>query len=202
MAEPTLVSVDLETGGTDLGAAPLIAIGACAVDRDWEAEWSRLPAVIEQAGAGGPFHEGALFYVELRPQPWNAWDEGSVQFHGLTRDHLAEKATHPLDALRALASWLAQLGPAPYRLVSHNAAFDWAHLQHCHHHYGIDDPFDPFPVCTKNLARGIFRHETDDLSGQTGLRARLGMKEHLGSHNALADALSQAVLYRRLLTVP
>ena len=196
----TLVSVDLETGGTLLSASPIIAIGACRADRDWEAEWPRPEEVLVQARAHrGPFVEDDLFYCELRPPEGLPWSEDAVQFHGLSRAHLLEHGTHPAEGLRAFVAWVRSLaGPdATYRLVSHNAAFDWAHLAAHFVRHDLDDPFDPFPACTKNIARGVFRKES--LSGQTALAPVLGMPPHLGKHVALADALSQAVLFNKLL---
>ena len=199
----TLVSVDLETAGTLLSATPIIAIGACRVDHDWEARWPGLPDVLARARATrGPLAEADLFYCELRPPEGMPWSEDAVQFHGLTRDHLLDHDTHPAQALQAFVTWVRGLaGPeATYRLVSHNAAFDWAHLASHFIRYDLDDPFDPFPACTKNIARGVFRKE--ESSGQTALAPLLGMPDHLGKHVALADALSQAVLYRKLMERP
>ena len=96
-------------------------------------------------------------------------------------------------------------GSWAFRLVSHNASFDWAHLTSHLLHHDLANPFDPFPACTKNIARGRFAEDVaakgDNQSGQTSLAQRLSMPTHLGKHNALADALSQAVLYRRLTDV-
>jgi len=198
----TPVSVDLETGGTDLGASPIIAVGACLADVDWESRWDELPALMERARAQrGPFETPELFYCELRPPVWSAWSERSVQFHKLTLAHLEEHGTAQLEGLQAFVAWVrARTEPdAPARLVSHNAAFDWAHLGAHFVHYALEDPFDPFPACTKNIARGRFRERGEALSGQTALAPVLGMPEHLGKHVALADALSQAVLYQKLL---
>ncbi len=199
---PTCISVDLETGGTDLGASPIISIGACLATHDWEAEWDRLADTVERAGEmTGSFSEPHLFYCELQPPRWAPWNVESEQFHGLSRERLATR-THPVAALQAFVAWVASTGPAPHRLVSHNASFDWAHLAAHFVRYEVADPFDPFPACTKNIARGVFRADGDAMSGQTALRETLGMRTHLGPHNALADALSQAVLYQRLLSTP
>ena len=210
--EPVLVSIDLETSGTVLGASPILSIGACRVTRDWESEWERLGPVIDAAGATrGAFVQDDLFYVELTPPDTRIWLTEAVRFHKLKRAHLQDHGTHPVDALRAFLTWLYALGGGPpdrtsgptYRLVSHNASFDWAHL--CSHlnHYALPEPFDPFPACTKNIARGRFRQDVtkhgDHWSGQTKLGSLLDMPKHHGKHNALADALSQAVLYNKLM---
>jgi len=196
---PTLISVDLETAGTDLGASPIIAIGACLATYDWEAEWDRLADVVADAGElTTPFAEERLFYCELRPPRWAPWSVESEQYHELSRERLANR-THPVAALQAFVQWVGRAGNAPYRLVSHNASFDWAHLAAHFIRYEVDDPFDPFPACTKNIARGVFRASGEALTGQTALREQLKMRDHLGPHNALADALSQAVLHQRLL---
>lgn len=209
--DPILVSIDLETSGTVLGASPILSIGACRADRDWAAEWERLGPVVDQAGATqGAFREPDLFYVELVPPDTRIWLTQAVRFHKLKKAHLEAHGTHPVEALRAFLDWLYALGGGPpdrqhgpsYRLVSHNASFDWAHL--CSHlnHYALPEPFEPFPACTKNIARGRFREEIakhdDSWSGQTRLGKLLDMPQHHGKHNALADALSQAVLYQRL----
>lgn len=200
--QPTLISVDLETGGTTLGASPIIAVGACRADVDWAARWAELPSVLARARAQiGPFEEPDLFYCELRPPAWAPWSEAAVAFHGLTLPHLLEHGTPQSDALAAFVAWVRRLAvpPGEARLVSHNAAFDWAHLSAHLVRYDLDDPFDPFPACTKNIARGRFRDRGDASSGQTALAPVLGMPRHLGKHDALADALSQAVLYQRLM---
>jgi DNA polymerase III epsilon subunit-like protein len=206
--EPILVSIDLETSGTILGASPILAIGACRATHDWEAEWDQLGPIIDSAAATvGPMVKDDLFYVELSPPDTRIWITQAVRFHKLKKAHLEERGTHPFDALRAFLDWLYALGGGPdsgatYRLVSHNASFDWAHL--CSHlnHYALPEPFDPFPACTKNIARGRFHDEVaehgDYWSGQTKLASVLGMPKHHGKHNALADALSQAVLYNKL----
>lgn len=204
---PRLVSVDLETSGTLLPASPIIAIGACVVDRDYAAEWDRCGRVVREAKAcaerGTAYADDAVFYAELRPPEGRPWVASSVRFHRLRRADLDARGLPPATALQAFLDWLAPLAAGgPARLVSHNAAFDWAHLTSHLLHHDLPNPFDPFPACTKNMARGRFAAELavkgDAVSGQTSLAARLDLPRHLGKHNALADALSQAVLYRRL----
>lgn len=200
--EATLISVDLETGGTLLGASPIIAVGACLVSPRWEAEWDSLATLLAEAKATpGVFVREGLFYTELQLHAGAYWDDFAEGIHGLSRERLAAFGLPPVEGLKAFVDWVhQQAGPeARYRLVSHNAAFDWAHLQAWFVRYALPDPFDPFPACTKNIARGRFRAEGEAYSGQTALGPLLGLPPHLGKHNALADALSQSLLYQKLM---
>lgn len=199
---PTLISVDLETSGTLMGASPIIAIGACLVEREWASRWDELRELLaETRQTPGVFSTNELFYCEINPPEGDPWSVPSEAFHGLSPERLAAYGISPVSALSAFGDWVRARGPAKegFRLVSHNAAFDWAHLGGHFVRYGLNDPFDPFPACTKNIARGRFREAGDRRTGQTHLRKHFGMPSHLGKHNALADALSQAVLFARLM---
>lgn len=169
------ISIDIETGGPVPSKYAILSIGACLVDD---------PEV--------------TFYVELKPEHTLATSE-ALAVTGLNIDMLLERGERPERAMSMFEDWILSETPAGQRpvFVAFNAAFDWMF---------IADYFERF------LGRNPFGHSALDIkafamgAGNTSWAATsmdVLSAEHLGgrslTHNALADAVDQAELFRHLL---
>jgi len=171
----TYISVDVETAGPNPSQYALLSIGAClALD----------PA--------------QTFYVELKPDK-SSFTPEALAVCGLDLDELPRSGLPPEQALLQFEAWLASVTPPDGRpvFVAFNAPFDWMFVAEYFHRY---------------LGRNPFGHSALDIKayfmGQNGVTwAETGFAQvsnHLATHhplthNALQDALDQAVLFRKML---
>ena len=175
LAEP-YVSVDVETAGPIPATHALLAIGACLVADPRE-----------------------QFYVELRPER-DAVDPTAMAVHGLSMEELARDGVPPAEAMAEFERWLVRAcgnGQRPV-FVGFNAPFDWMFVADAFH---------------RLLGRNPFGHSALDIKayfmGATGVRwsetsmahvtSRFYGGERVLTHNALQDAVQQAVLFRAML---
>ncbi len=169
------ISVDIETAGPVPSKYAILSIGACLVEDPEE-----------------------TFYVELQPEHTAAMPE-ALAVTGLSIDSLLERGERPERAMSMFEDWILTQVPGGSRPVftAFNAAFDWMF---------IADYFERF------LGRNPFGHSALDIkafamgSGNTSWAATsmdVLSAQHLGgrslTHNALADAVDQAELFRHLL---
>jgi ribonuclease T len=169
------ISVDIETAGPVPSRYAVLSIGACLVEDP------------EQT-----------FYVELKPEHTAALPE-ALAVTGLSIEALLERGERPEHAMSMFEDWILNQTTSGARPVftAFNAAFDWMF---------VADYFERF------LGRNPFGHSALDIkafamgSGNTSWAATsmdVLAAEHLGgrslTHNALADAVDQAELFRHLL---
>lgn len=169
-----LISVDVEAAGPVPAEYSLLSIGACLVD-DLDRQ----------------------FYVELQPTSRRE-DPKASAIHGLSLERLAREGTPPADAMAAFADWIAESVAADVQpvFVGFNAAFDWMFVNDAFHRYLGRNPFGHAPLDVKSF-----------YMGQAGVPFRATSRRRLAEaypdirpleHHALADALDQARLFRRL----
>jgi len=167
---PRMVSVDIESAGSNPADYALLSIGACTL-----------------------LAPRANFYVELQPDKMTM-DEGAMQVHGLDLHHLAAHGQAPASALQMLEGWLADSIPdrrGPL-FLGFNAAFDWMFINDYYLHYLGRNPFGHSALDIKSFAMGL-----QQVAWQDTRMAQLNNKPL--RHNALEDALDQADIFLNLL---
>jgi len=172
---PAYISVDVETAGPTPGEYALLSIGACTV-----------------------LEPRKTFYVELQPDKDN-FDPQAMSIHQLDAAVLARSAIPPRDALLAFEQWLQETVPAPHKpiFVAFNAPFDWMFLANYFQRYLGRNPFGHSALDIKALYMGASGSSWAGTSGEF-LHA-LYLNNQSLSHNALQDAIDQAVIFMRIL---
>jgi ribonuclease T len=174
-----LISVDVEASGPSPSTGSLIAIGACVVDR---------PEL--------------TFYRELRAQQGIAWNPGTEDVHGLTREHLDANGVEPESAMRDFADWVQSVagGRKPV-MVGVNVSFDWMFVADYLERYLGRNPFGVAPLDLKSLFMGRYRlSRWSDTTKHNMLKHITVDLPH--THNALDDARMQAQICAGLLDRP
>jgi DNA polymerase III epsilon subunit-like protein len=171
----TYISVDVETAGPTPGQYALLSIGACVA-----------------------FEPAQTFYVELKPDK-SGFTPEALAVSGLDLDDLARSGLPPEQALLQFEAWVASVTPPDRRpvFVAFNAPFDWMFAAEYFHSYLGRNPFGHSALDMKAYfmgQNGVAWAETgfDNVSCHFGL-------QHPLTHNALQDALDQAILFRKML---
>ncbi len=172
---PAYISVDVETAGPTPGEFALLSIGACTVQEPRK-----------------------TFYIELRPDK-DRFDPQAMSIHQLDPAILARDASPPRDALLAFEQWLVETVPAPLKpiFVAFNAPFDWMFVADYFQRYLGRNPFGHSALDIKALYMGVSGSSWAGTSGEV-LHA-LYLDNQSLSHNALQDAIDQAVIFMRIL---
>ena len=168
------ISVDVETAGPSPDTHALLSIGAVAVNKMAD-----------------------TFYIELQPDR-PATDPEAQAVHGLSLDRLLAEGTPPKRAMQEFERWVLRVagGRRPV-FVAYNAPFDWMFVNVYFHRYLGRNPFGHGALDMKAFYMGLtgtswleIRH--GELAARYGVRAAL-------THNALADAEDQALLFKGML---
>jgi ribonuclease T len=169
------ISVDIEAAGPIPSQYALLSIGACSLS-----------------------HPRRTFYAELVPDK-NQVDPRSMQIHGLDLSRLTLEGLPPEDALRRFADWLKEITPpgcSPL-MVGFNAPFDWMFINDYFIRYLGSNPFGHSAVDIKAVYMGASGKSWAETSG-VNLHQFYDAGSQL-SHNALDDAISQAVIFEGIL---
>ena len=171
----TYISVDVETAGPYPERYSLLSVGACVVDNPAES-----------------------FYVELKPDRTTI-SESALRVSQLSMEKLLRDGTPPALAMQQFADWLRSVAPAGQRplMVSFNAPFDWAFVNHYFHECLGDNPFGHSAIDIKAFYMGLTGCPWEETS-MLYLSPRFLKGQQL-PHDALADARLQAELFRKLL---
>ena len=176
MLEELFISVDVETAGPTPGEYALLSIGACLVDD---------PSV--------------TFYAELQPDSETTSPE-AMAIHGLSLETLKQTGLPPKEAMEKFASWVKSATPATHKaiFVAFNAPFDWMYINEYFQRYLGENPFGHSALDIKAYYMG----QTGVNWGETSLKQISShfLEEHPLMHNALADALEQAEIFRKILS--
>jgi ribonuclease T len=169
------ISVDIEAAGPIPSQYALISIGACTLA-----------------------HPRQTFYVELIPDKDLA-DPLSMQIHGLDLGRLKQEGLPPPEALQQLSDWLHEVvptGEAPL-MVAFNAPFDWMFIHDYFTRYLGYNPFGHSAVDIKAVYLGATGKSWQETSGAYLHQIYDGGSKL--SHNALDDAIAQAVIFEGIL---
>ena len=168
------ISVDVETAGPAPSEYSLLALGACTITEPRQ-----------------------TFYVELKPDKPNFRAE-SLASCGLSMEKLAQEGIEPEEALRRFEAWIWGVTPAEDKpvFVGFNAAFDWMFVNDYFQRYLKRNPFGHAALDIKSYYMGRTRGEWE----KTKMRyvgAKYLDHEEL-YHNALHDAIDQAILFQKM----
>lgn len=171
------ISVDIETSGPIPGAYSMLALGACVV------------------GAAD-----RSFYSELRPLSLSAVED-AMRVIGRPLSEFADKGRDPVIVMRDFREWIARIAGASSPIfVGFNATFDWAFVNWYFHTYLGENPFGVAGADIKSYymgLTGVSWNETRSSHIQPQFKSP---QPHV--HHALADAVEQAEMFRRMISTP
>lgn len=169
------ICVDVETAGPIPSRYALLSIGACTL--------------------GAPRR---TFYVELNPDQ-ELTDPQAMAIHKLDMEVLRRDGLPPLAALSQFRDWLKEVVPAGRRplFLAFNAPFDWMFVHDYFIRYLGENPFGHSAIDIKAVYMGHSRKPWIETSGKN-LHNIFNHSKTL-THNALEDAIEQAVIFERLL---
>jgi DNA polymerase III epsilon subunit-like protein len=165
------ISVDIEAAGPIPSQYALLSIGACTLT-----------------------HPQQTFYVELIPDK-DLIDLRSMEVHGLDLQKLRHEGLPAVNALQQFADWLQDVVPIGQMplMLAFNAPFDWMFIHDYFIRYLGNNPFGHTAVDIKAFYLGASGRAWQETSG-----AHLHQLYNQGkklSHNALGDAIDQAVIF-------
>jgi DNA polymerase III epsilon subunit-like protein len=167
------ISVDVESSGPIPGEYSLLSIGACSI-----------------------YMPEKMFQCELQPASAKH-DPEALAVTGLSIAHLEKNGTPAVQAMQQFEGWLEScLTSQEEKLVfvGFNASFDWSFINYYFHKYLGRNPFGFAALDIKALymgATGAAWCETKSSKMDNVLKP-----QRKGTHDALADALYQAELFR------
>ena len=172
------ISVDVETAGPYPGRYSLLSIGACLVE-----------------------NPDRNFYVELQPVNGEFTAE-AMAIGGLSLAALEKEGISPEHAMVRFAAWIEEVVPPGARpvFVAFNAPFDWMFVHDYFYRFLGYNPFGHSAVDIKAYFMGNAAVTWAETS-LSHVTARLGGSPEL-SHNALADAIDQGILFKIMLALP
>jgi DNA polymerase III epsilon subunit-like protein len=175
MTDEVLICVDVETAGPVPGQYAMLSIGACLV-----------------------MNIAANFYIELKPDREDVVPE-ALAISGLDMDALQKNGEDPVAAMKAFASWVNVIAPAPARpvFVAFNASFDWMFINDYFHRYLGENPFGHSALDIKSYFMGQMGVNWADTSMQR--ISSFFLEERRLTHNALRDAQDQAEIFQKIL---
>jgi len=170
------ISVDIETAGAIPGMFAMLSIGACTL--------------------GEPRQ---TFYVELQPDQ-TRYDPQAMAIHNLDPDILLKDGVPAAMALNLFSDWLTTVVPAGNQplFVAFNAPFDWSFINDYFIRYLGNNPFGHSAIDIKAVYMGLSGKAWRETSGEH--LHRLFNKSRTISHNALEDAVDQAVIFEGILS--
>jgi DNA polymerase III epsilon subunit-like protein len=169
--DPCFISVDVEASGPVPPTFSMLSIGACLV-----------------------YNESVTFQRLLRPIS-DAADSKALAVSRLSLRELEQTGIAPSDTMQQFAQWVTEhaAGRTPV-FVGLNAAFDWAFINYYFVTYLGTNPFGFAPLDIKAYYAGATGAEWAE-ARSSRMTERLGATTR-ATHDALADAIAQAELFR------
>ena len=168
------ISVDIEASGPIPSKYSMLSLGACVV--------------------GDTLRN---FYAEIKPIN-DSFVPEAIEISGLSLDHLKSVGLEPGAAIKSFAEWIefssSNITPI---FVGFNAPFDWQFINWYFHVYAGYNPFGINAIDIKAYfmgAAGISWNKTSSSNLPEWLKV-----ENKDKHNALSDAISQSIIFERLL---
>jgi DNA polymerase III epsilon subunit-like protein len=168
------ISVDIETAGPNPSQYSLLSIGACLVSQPQQS-----------------------LYIELQPIN-NALLPEAFEIHGLSIEILMEEGVSPGEAMSRFEAWLHEVVPADQLplFVAFNAPFDWMFVNDYFHRYLGHNPFGHAALDIKAYYMGFSGCSWRETAMRDVSFNLLDGRKI--SHNALEDAIDQAIIFTRL----
>lgn len=173
----TYICVDVETAGPIPSRYALLSIGACTL--------------------GTPRR---TFYVELKPDT-ELTDGSAMAIHKLGMQKLHKEGSPPDQALAQFRNWIEEVIPSGRKpiFLAFNAPFDWMFIHDYFIRYLGENPFGHSAIDIKAVYMGFSGKPWVETSGK--YLHNIFNKSKALSHNALEDAIDQAVMFEGLLTM-
>lgn len=172
-------SVDVETSGPIPGEYSLLSIGACVVG-----------------------DTARRFYIELQPVNDN-YAAAALVIANLALADLRARGVAPQAAMAQFAAWVRENADGARAVfVGFNAAFDWSFVNYYFVKFlGIqDNPFGHSALDIKSYYMGAFGTTFAETS-MIQLPTEIHPPDNQLTHNALEDAIQQAEIFERILTL-
>ncbi len=170
------ISVDIEASGPIPGDYSMLSLGACVVG-----------------------DTARNFYVEFVPLNDNFTPQ-AMQTCDLSLAELRARGTEPKTAMTEFGKWVQETADGAYPvMVGFNSPFDWSFVNYYFIHFVGKNPLGHSALDIKSYYMGAY-HTT---WSQTSLKHFPPELNHLSkplAHNALADAIQQAVIFEKLLS--
>lgn len=169
------ICVDVETAGPIPSRYALLSIGACTLGASRQ-----------------------TFYAELKPDK-ELTDAEAMSIHKLDMQKLFAEGLPPQVALAQFRDWMQEVIPAGRKPVflAFNAPFDWMFIHDYFIRYLGENPFGHSAIDIKAVYMGFSRKTWVETSGKK-LHNIFNHSRTL-THNAVEDAIEQAVIFERLL---
>ena len=167
-------SVDIETSGPVPHKYSMLSLGACIVG-----------------------HPEITFYVEIVPISDTFLPE-ALKISGLSLDYLKKKGKPPKEVMVSFKNWIVSnsKGKIPI-FVGFNAPFDWQFVNWYFYMFLNENPFGINAIDIKAYFMGA-NHTSWGNASSRNLPDWLKV-ENKNEHNALSDAISQGIIFERLL---
>jgi DNA polymerase III epsilon subunit-like protein len=189
-----LASVDVETTGRMPGYHEIIQIAVQPLDRELE-----------------PLEGVRPFYMNIAPSENCPVEKEASQVHGLVIEDLKKTAPSQTKAAEMFDEWFQRLNlPFKKSLVplAHNWAFEAGFLKAWLGYEAFNEYFHPHP--RDSMLAGLFINDRaffhgDPLPFQSVSLGAMCKRLHIpivNAHDALADALAEAKLYKTLIQLP
>lgn len=167
-------SVDIETSGPIPHKYSMLSLGACIVG-----------------------HLDTTFYAEIIPIS-DIFLPEALEVSGFSLDYLKDKGRSPQEVMVLFKNWIISnsKGKIPI-FVGFNAPFDWQFVNWYFHMFLSDNPFGINAIDIKAYFMGA-NHTSWANTSSRNLPDWLNV-ENKNEHNALSDAISQGIIFERLL---
>jgi DNA polymerase III epsilon subunit-like protein len=165
------ISVDVETSGSHPQDYDLLSIGA---------------AVVGDVNTN--------FYVELKPSTMH-YDPKAMAVHGLDPKKLVKMGVFPAKAAPMFVKWVRVIAGNRRPVFCSFGTFDWMWTGHFLGHFWGDykEPFGPNTLDLKSYYMGWQGTDWSGTQKRNMTNHHLSTKRH--THNALEDAIEQAVMF-------
>lgn len=168
----TYISVDIETSGPRIGTHSMLQIGACAVDQEDTTFQALLIPISDQA------------------------DAAAMEIVGKPLRHFVEHGRDPATVMHDFGRWVRSFSGAVV-FVGFNAAFDWGFVNWYFLTYGdAPNPFGVSPLDIKAYYAGLTGCDWEETRSSRIAERFKSRQPH--THDALADAVEQAEMFRRM----
>lgn len=173
MESEVLISVDCEANGPIPSRYSLQSIGACVIGDTKE-----------------------RFYVELKPLN-ESFTSGAVKVSGMTNEQLKERGTEPGEAVREFEDWVTEVARRRNArpVFASFGTFDWMFVKWYLGAFGkYPKLFGPNGLDMKSYFMGALGTSWSG-TRKRELLPRLDIKGVRHTHNALDDAVEQAIIF-------
>ena len=168
------ISVDIEAAGPVPCKFSMLSIGACVVGDTTK-----------------------NFYAELKPVN-DSFIPEALKVSGFTIEALNDNGIDPKVVMNNFGLWVESVSVRKRAIfVGFNAPFDWQFVNWYFYAYSDKNPFGISAIDIKAYIMGAF-HSEWALTSSSRLPKWLQV-ENKEKHNALSDAITQAIIFERLL---